>query len=80
LETRLAERRVFDSDPDLFFFNPGSVGFAFAQFQPNEGFQTDMRAEVAIITIENRQTSLEFHRISFDADELIRIYANSGRP
>ena len=37
-------------------------------------------AEYAILTIENHRTSLEFRRIPFDVNELIRIYANSGRP
>lgn len=65
---------------NLFFFNPGSVGFAFSEFQTDEQFHADAWAEYAILTIENGQTSLEFHRIPFDVNELIRVYRESGRP
>ena len=65
---------------DRFFFNPGSVGFAFSQYQTDGRFHADAWAEYAILTVENAQTSLEFCRLPFDANELIRIYANSGHP
>lgn len=65
---------------DRFFFNPGSVGLAFSQYQPNGGFHADPWAEYAILTIENGKTSLEFRRIPFDVGELIRVYRESGRP
>ena len=65
---------------DLFFFNPGSVGFAFSQYQPDGQFQADPWAEYAILNAENNQTSLEFRRVPFDTQELIRIYRASGRP
>jgi len=64
----------------LFFFNPGSVGFAYSHYQPNGQFHADPWAEYAILTVENGQTSLEFRRIPFDVEELIRIYHESGRP
>ena len=65
---------------ELFFFNPGSVGFAYSHYQPDGQFYADPWAEYAILTVENRQTSLEFRRIPFDVQELIRIYRESGRP
>lgn len=65
---------------ELFFFNPGSVGFAYSHYQPDGQFYADPWAEYAILTVENCQTSLEFRRIPFDVDELIRIYGDSGRP
>jgi putative phosphoesterase len=65
---------------NLFFFNPGSVGFAYSHYQPDGQFHADPWTEYAILTVENGQTSLEFRRIPFDADELIRIYRESGRP
>src|SRR5262245_14275950 len=65
---------------DLFFFNPGSVGFAYSHYQPDGQFYADPWAEYAILTVENSQTSLEFRRIPFDVQELIRIYRESGRP
>jgi putative phosphoesterase len=65
---------------DLFFFNPGSVGFAYSHNQPNADFHADPWAEYAILTAENGQVSLEFRRVPFDARELVRIHRESGRP
>jgi len=66
---------------DLFFFNPGSIGLAFSQHQPDGEFHADPWAEYAILTSEqNGQTSLEFQRIPFNVNELIRVYRESGRP
>jgi len=65
---------------ELFFFNPGSVGFAYSHNQPDDDFHADPWAEYAILTVENGRTSLEFRRIPFDAADLIRIYRESGRP
>lgn len=63
-----------------FFFNPGSVGFAYSHYQPDGQFFADPWAEYAILTSANGQISVEFRRIPFDAEELIRIYRDSGRP
>jgi putative phosphoesterase len=63
-----------------FFFNPGSVGFAYSHNQPDDEFHADPWAEYAILTAKNGQVSLEFRRIPFDAKELIHIYRESGRP
>lgn len=65
---------------DFFFFNPGSVGFAYSHYQPDGQFHADPWAEYAILTAEKSQVSVEFRRIPFDAGELIRIYLGSGRP
>jgi putative phosphoesterase len=65
---------------NLFFFNPGSVGFAYSHYQPDGQFHADPWAEYAILTAENGRTSLEFRRVPFDVNELIGIYAKSGRP
>jgi predicted phosphodiesterase len=65
---------------ELFFFNPGSVGFAYSHNQPDDQFHADPWAEYAILTVEDGQTSLEFRRVPFDVNELIRIYRDSGRP
>ena len=64
----------------LFFFNPGSVGFAYSHYQPDGQFYADPWAEYAILSAENGQTSLEFRRIPFDVEQLIDIYRESGRP
>ena len=65
---------------ELFFFNPGSVGFAYSHYQPDGQFYADPWAEYAILSAENGQTSLEFRRIPFDVEKLIDIYRESGRP
>jgi len=65
---------------ELFFFNPGSIGFAYSHYQPDGQFFADPWAEYAILAVEQGQTSLEFRRLPFDAQELIRIYRESGRP
>src|SRR6185369_390635 len=57
-----------------FFFNPGSVGFAYSHNQPDGQFHADPWAEYAILTAENGRTNLEFRRVPFDAQKLIRIY------
>lgn len=65
---------------EFFFFNPGSVGFAYSHNQPENNFHADPWAEYAILTAENGQASLEFRRVPFDTQGLIRIYRESGRP
>jgi len=65
---------------DNFFFNPGSVGFAYSHNQPDHQFFADPWAEYAILTLENGQVSLEFRRVPFDVQQLIRVYHESGRP
>ena len=65
---------------ELFFFNPGSVGFAYSHNQPDDDFHADPWAEYAILTAENGQVGVEFRRLPFDAGEMIRIYRESGRP
>ncbi|HJQ13342.1 MAG TPA: YfcE family phosphodiesterase [Anaerolineales bacterium] len=65
---------------DLFFFNPGSVGFTYSHDQPDDQFHADPWAEYAILTTEKNSVRVEFRRVPFDAEELIRIYRESGRP
>ena len=65
---------------DYFFFNPGSVGFAYSHYQPDNDFHADPWAEYAILMSNEGQVSLEFRRVPYDAKELICIYRESGRP
>lgn len=65
---------------ELFFFNPGSVGFAYSHYQPDDQFHADAWAEYALLTAENGQISLEFRRIPYDVNELIQVFRESGRP
>jgi putative phosphoesterase len=65
---------------ERFFFNPGSVGFAYSHYQPDGQFRADAWAEYAILTVEEGTTALEFRRIPFNVDALIEVYAQSARP
>jgi putative phosphoesterase len=65
---------------EYFFFNPGSVGFAYSHYQPDGQFFADPWADYAILTAENGQLGLEFRRVPFDVDKMIQIYRESGRP
>ena len=65
---------------DTFFFNPGSVGFAYDHQQPDGDFRADPWAEYAILTHEDGRLGLEFRRVPYNRDNMIAIYMNSGRP
>ena len=65
---------------DSFYFNPGSVGFAYSHQQAEEDFRADAWAEYAILTVDKGKTALEFRRLPYDAQRLIDIYRRSGRP
>jgi len=65
---------------ELFFFNPGSVGFAYSHYQPDGQFFADAWGEYAILTVNQGQPSLEFRHVPFDVQELIRVYRESRRP
>ena len=63
-----------------FYFNPGSVGFAYSHTQSEEAFRADAWAEYAVVSVEGGRVSLEFRRVPFAATDLIQAYRDSGRP
>ena len=65
---------------NLFFFNPGSVGFAYSHDQQDDRFRADAWAEYAILTVEDDSTSLEFRRVPYDAQQMQQVYFDNGRP
>ena len=65
---------------DTFFFNPGSVGVVVDQRQPRERMRVDPWAEYAILSTEDGRTGLEFRRVPFDVEALLRIARASGMP
>lgn len=65
---------------EQFFFNPGSVGFPFSSYQPEGQFHVDAWAEYAILTVENGKVGLQFHRLPYNANDVVEIYRKSGRP
>jgi len=69
-------RRIGDS----YFFNPGSVGVVYDRNQPEDNFGLDPWAEYAILSSEGEQLGLEFRRVPYDVEALLRIYEASGKP
>jgi predicted phosphodiesterase len=65
---------------DHFYFNPGSLGFAYSHAQPEDAFRADPWAEYAVLAVDGGRVSLEFRRVPFAVAELIRSYRDSGRP
>jgi predicted phosphodiesterase len=63
-----------------FYFNPGSVGLAYSHAQPEERFGVDPWAEYAVLSSDGERLSLEFRRVPFNAEHLIEVYRESGRP
>lgn len=69
-------RRIGDS----FFFNPGSIGVAYRHEQEASDFHLDPWAEYALLTVEDNHVGLEFRRVPFDVECLVRVYRECGRP
>lgn len=63
-----------------FFFNPGSVGFAYNHALPDDRFRADAWAEYALLTVDSGRVGLEFRRVPFEAAAVRRVYLDSGRP
>lgn len=75
--THLQQIRRLD---DTFFFNPGSVGFAYNRRLPEARFHADPWAEYAVLSAEGGRLGLEFRRVPLDPAELIRVTLASGMP
>ncbi|HYB84072.1 MAG TPA: metallophosphoesterase family protein [archaeon] len=69
-------RRIGES----LFFNPGSIGVVYNYSLPKEQFHTDPWAEYAILSCGQVHTSLSFHRVPYDVEDLIGTIEASGRP
>ena len=63
-----------------FYFNPGSVGFAYSHTQAEDTFRADPWAEYAVLSVEGERASLEFRRVPFKTADLIQTYRDGGRP
>ena len=62
------------------FFNPGSVGLAYNRHMPREKFYFPAIAEFAVLHVLDADVRLEFCRVAFDADDLVRVILSSGHP
>lgn len=63
-----------------FYFNPGSAGLAYDRNADPETYRFDPWAEYAVVTSEEGRVGLEFRRVPFEVDELMRAYSKSGIP
>jgi predicted phosphodiesterase len=67
--------------PDrTFFFNPGSVGFAWRHGQSAGILHADPWAEYAVLDIVDGRVELSFRRVPFDVAAYRQIIAASGTP
>ncbi len=62
------------------YFNPGSVGFAFNWQLPPEHFRADPWSEYAIVTSEGESLGVDFRRIPLALDEFFSVLRASGKP
>jgi predicted phosphodiesterase len=65
---------------DAYYVNPGSVGLPIDRHQSETPPHADVHAEYAILTVDGGGIGVEFRRIPFDADELLRSIEASGIP
>ncbi len=65
---------------DGFHFNPGSVGLAFREDQPENVRSINPWAEYAILTVTKSRLNLEFRRVFYPVSLARETYLNSGRP
>ena len=64
---------------DGYYVNPGSVGVPIDRYQTAEPPRADVQAEYAILTLDGG-VGIEFRRVPFDVDELLRSIEASGMP
>lgn len=65
---------------DAFFFNPGSVGFAYRHHQAEADFRADPWANYALLSAEGDRLGLDLRRVPLDVDALMAIIHASGMP
>ena len=64
---------------DAYYVNPGSIGLPVDHLQTGPP-KAEHLAEYAILTADGPAVGVEFRRIPFDADELLRATEASGMP
>jgi predicted phosphodiesterase len=65
---------------EAYFVNPGSVGLAYDHHQPEERFRADPFAEYAIVTLDRTGIDVEFRRVPFEREDVLRAIEASGMP
>lgn len=64
---------------DAYYVNPGSIGLPVDHLQTGPP-KAERLAEYAILTVDGPAVGVEFRRIPFDVDELLRATEASGMP
>jgi len=62
------------------WFCVGSAGLAYEHGIPEEELRFDPWAEFAVVTGSEGRLGVEFRRVAFDLDRLLRVYRESGMP
>ncbi len=62
------------------YVNPGSVGVTYDRHQPEDDFKLTPAAEYAVVTSGDRGSAVEFRRVGYSLDELVRAARAGGRP
>lgn len=62
-----------------YYVNPGSVGLPVDHLQSGP-IRAEVLAEYAILTVDGRGIGVEFRRVPFDGDEVVRSVEESGIP
>jgi diadenosine tetraphosphatase ApaH/serine/threonine PP2A family protein phosphatase len=65
---------------DRYFVNPGSVGLAYDHHQSEDSFRADPYAEYAVVTASDPGVSVEFRRVPFETEAVLRAIGSSGMP
>lgn len=65
---------------DAYYVNPGSVGFPLDRRQSDEQLQAEVQAEYALLTVDDDAIGVEFRRVPFDVDELLRSFSGMPNP
>jgi predicted phosphodiesterase len=64
---------------EAYYVNPGSVGLPVDHLQSGPT-RAEVCAEYAVLTVEGAGIGVEFRRVPFEADEMIRSVEESGLP
>jgi predicted phosphodiesterase len=62
------------------WFCVGSAGLAYEHGVPDDELRFDPWAEFAVLTSEAGRLGVEFRRVAFDAEKVVRAYRESGMP
>lgn len=65
---------------DGYYVNPGSVGLPLDHHQSNDPPRADIHSEYAIVGVGGPAVTVDFRRVPFDVDELLRSVEESGLP